>query len=77
MQLEELIAKVSRLSAARQQEVLDFVTFLEQRYADEQVAEQADWSDHQFHALSIDQAMRGLEFEPDLYSEDDLKERWQ
>ena len=77
MQLEELIAKVSRLSAARQQEVLDFVVFLEQRYGDEQDAEQADWSDQQFRTLSVEQAMRGLEDEPDLYSEDDLKERWQ
>lgn len=77
MQLEELIAKVSRLSAARQQEVLDFVAFLEQRYGDEQDAEQADWSDQLFHTLSVEQAMRGLEDEPDLYSEDDLKERWQ
>lgn len=77
MQLEELIAKVSRLSAARQQEVLDFVAFLEQRYGDEQDAEQADWSDQQFRTLSVEQAIRGLEDEPDLYSEDDLKERWQ
>lgn len=29
----------------------------------------------QFQAMSIDQAMRGLEDEPDLYSEDDLQER--
>ncbi|MBK1672610.1 DUF2281 domain-containing protein [Ectothiorhodospira shaposhnikovii] len=77
MQLEELIAKVSRLSAARQQEVFDFVAFLEQRYSDEKDAEQTDWSDQQFHALSVEQATRGLEEEPDLYSEDDLKERWQ
>lgn len=57
--------------------MLDFVAFLEQRYGDEQDAEQADWSDQQFRTLSVEQAMRGLEDEPDLYSEDDLKERWQ
>ncbi|MCQ4322412.1 DUF2281 domain-containing protein [Stutzerimonas stutzeri] len=77
MQLEELITKVSRLSAARQQEVLDFVTFLEQRYGHQERADQADWSEKQFHTLSVEQAMRGLEDEPDLYSEEDLKERWQ
>lgn len=79
MQLEELIAKVSRLPEVRQQEVMDFVTFLERRYGqtDPGEAEQLDWSEQQFHAMSIDQAMRDTEAEPDLYSEDDLKERWQ
>jgi len=33
MQLEELISMVSRLPPARQQEVIDFAAFLEQRYA--------------------------------------------
>ncbi len=32
VQLDELITKVGRLSPSRQQEVLDFVAFLEQRY---------------------------------------------
>jgi hypothetical protein len=77
MQLEELIAKVRRLPAYRQQEVMDFVTFLEQRYGAAATDDQADWSEQHFQAMSIEQAMRGLEDEPDLYSEDDLKERWQ
>jgi HEPN domain-containing protein len=53
MQLEELILKVSRLPASRQQEVMDFVMFLEQRYGEH---EQADWSEQQFRAMSIEQA---------------------
>ncbi|WP_290785204.1 DUF2281 domain-containing protein [Halomonas sp.] len=79
MQLEELIAKVSRLPEFRQQEVLDFVTFLEQRYghAEPAEAEQLDWSEQQFRAMSIEQAMRDDENEPDLYSEEDLMEKWQ
>ncbi|AXY43648.1 DUF2281 domain-containing protein [Halomonas sp. JS92-SW72] len=78
MQLEELITKVSRLPEVRQQEVMDFVTFLEQRYgqADPAEAEQLDWSEKQFRSMSIEQAMRDVEAEPDLYSEDDLNERW-
>ncbi len=76
MQLEELIAKVRRLPAHRQQEVLDFVTFLEQRYGTEATKDQSDWSEHHFQAMNIEQAMRGLEDEPELYSEDDLTERW-
>ena len=77
MQLEELIAKVSRLPAFRQQEVMDFVAFLEQRHDDSAQAEQADWSEQQFRAMSVEQAMRGLDDEPEIYSEDDLMERWQ
>ena len=79
MQIEELIAKVSRLPEFRQQEVLDFVTFLEQRYgrADTAEVEQLDWSEQQFRAMSIEQAMRDDEYEPDLYSEEDLMEKWQ
>ena len=78
MQLEELITKVSRLPEVRQQEVMDFVTFLEQRYGqtDPAEAEQLDWSEQQFRAMSIEQEMRDVEAEPDLYSEADLKERW-
>ncbi|MGM0984700.1 MAG: DUF2281 domain-containing protein [Pseudomonadota bacterium] len=77
MQLDELISKVSRLPVFRQQEVMDFVTFLEQRYGDPEHGEPADWSEQHFRIMSVEQAMRGLEDEPDLYSEDDLKERWQ
>ena len=79
MQIEELIAKVSRLPEFRQQEVLDFVTFLEQRYgrAEPAETEQLDWSEQQFRAMSIEQAMRDDEYEPDLYSEEDLMEKWQ
>ena len=77
MQLEELIAKVSRLPSFRQQEVMDFVAFLAQRYGDIPDNAQADWAEHQFQTMSMDQAMRGLDDEPDLYSVDDLKEHWQ
>lgn len=76
MQIEELIAKVRRLPAHRQQEVFNFVTFLEQRYGAAK-EEQADWPEKSFQAMSIEQAMRELEDEPDLYSEEDLKEHWQ
>lgn len=79
MQLDELLTKVSRLSAFRQQEVLDFISFLEQRDAQQTTpdAEHEDWSERQYQAMSVAQAMRGMEEASDLYSEDDLKERWQ
>ncbi|MCP1318597.1 DUF2281 domain-containing protein [Halomonas sp. 707B3] len=76
MQIEELINKVNRLPSLQQQEVIDFVTFLEQRYAKKD-SSHVEWTDEQFQAMSVEQAMRGLEDEPDIYSDDDLKERWQ
>ncbi|MCG5493562.1 MULTISPECIES: hypothetical protein [Ectothiorhodospira] len=52
------------------------MTFLEQRYGVSPPSEQVDWPEQEFRAMSIEQSMRGLEDEPDLYSDDDLKERW-
>ena len=76
MQLEELMNVVSRLTPARQQEVIDFATFLEQRHGDKNRAPHSDWSESDFKMMSVEQAMRGLEEEPELYSEDDVRERW-
>lgn len=68
---------VSRLPPARQQEVVDFVVFLEQRYGVESKDNQSSWNEHDFKAMSVEQAMRGIEDEPELYSDADVKERWQ
>ncbi|GHE20540.1 DUF2281 domain-containing protein [Halomonas urumqiensis] len=75
--MKELVSRVSRLPPDRQEEVMDFIAFLEHRYGQRESLEQADWSESEFHAMSVDQAMRGLEDEPNIYSEEDLKERWQ
>ena len=77
MQLEELMNVVSRLPPARQQEVIDFATFLEQRHGNKKQAPHSDWSESDFKTMSAEQAMRGLEEEPELYSEDDVRECWQ
>lgn len=77
MHMDELITKVSRLPDVYQREVLDFVAFLEQRYGNVGSQGHGDWAESQFQAMSVDQAMRGMEDEQDLYSEEDLKERWQ
>ncbi|RDB41846.1 DUF2281 domain-containing protein [Halomonas sp. DQ26W] len=77
MQLEELIQRVSRLPPDRQEEVMDFIAFLEHRYGQCRNQGQEDWTNHEFQTMSLDQAMRGQEGEPDLYTEADLKERWQ
>ena len=77
MQLNELLSKVRQLPAARQQEVMDFVLFLEQQCRQSKPGMPSDWSDQAFNEMSVDQAMRGLEDEPEIYAESDLKERWQ
>jgi cytochrome c len=77
MQLDELLIKVRQLPALRQREVMDFVLFLEQQCRASKPNLHSDWSDQAFNEMSVDQAMRGLENEPEIYAESDLKERWQ
>jgi hypothetical protein len=36
-----------------------------------------DWDNAEFTEMAMNQAMRGMENEPALYTLDDLKERWQ
>lgn len=36
-----------------------------------------DWDNAEFTEMAMNQAMRGMENEPELYTLDDLKERWQ
>lgn len=67
----ELIRRLQVLPPAQQTEVFDFVDFLTARY------QPAEWSDAEFSTMSIQQAMRGLEDEPTLYTSADLKEQWQ
>jgi hypothetical protein len=67
MSVAERIAEDLRtLPESAQSEVLDFVEFLKART---RAQEDADWS-----SFSLAQAMRGMEGEPDLYSDKDLKE---
>lgn len=77
MQLDELLAKIRQLPVVRQQEVMNFVLFLDQQCQQSKADSHSEWTDQTFHSMSIDQAMRGLEGEAEIYSEDDLKERWQ
>ena len=67
---------VSRLPPARQQEVIDFAAFLEQRYGDNSKTKQAEWTEKDFKTMSVEQAIRGIEDEPKLYSDSDIRERW-
>ena len=62
---EKISHEVQALPEAIQREVLDFVEFLKSR---KRPREDEAWT-----AFSLAQAMRGLEDEPDLYSQADIR----
>ena len=67
---EAIIEHVKALPQVLQAEVLDFVEYLQSKaHAGNRDEEKTDWS-----ALSLSQAMRGMEGESSPYSTDDLKE---
>lgn len=56
-----------------QAQVLDFVEYLQSKVG----PVRASGEDEAWQAMSLSQAMRGMESEPSLYSTDDLKEEFQ
>lgn len=64
---EKISQELETLPEIAQREVLDFVEFLKWRNGDR---EGAEWS-----RFSLRQAMNGLETEPDLYTENDVRRR--
>lgn len=74
MLVDSLVEKINRLPDFKRQEVVDFVAFLEARYvkSNNDEGEVESWSSESFGQMSLNQAMRGLEDEPDLYSVDIL-----
>ena len=76
---EQVYQTLKPLPEARVQEVLDFALFLRQRESvtDWNNAEDNEWTNTEFTEMAMNQALRGMEDEPALYTLDDLKERWQ
>ena len=67
---EQILRHLESLPDSLQAEVLDFTEYLEAKArAGKTKQEEAEWS-----ALSLSQAMRGMESEPAPYSEEDIKE---
>lgn len=75
----QLIEKIQSLPIERQAEVFDFVDFLASRSqgAAHQSRVYDEWTNAEFTEMAMNQALRGMEDEPSLYTLDDLKERWQ
>jgi len=63
---EKITQELRRLPPEEQSEVLDFVEFLKHRIARKE--------DQQFKDFSLSTAMRGMEEEPEIYSESDIRE---
>jgi hypothetical protein len=65
-----ILAKLSKLSKEKQEQVINFIDFLSSKSMDMELHnEDLDWS-----KFSLSQAMMGMEDESSLYSLDDLKE---
>ena len=75
----ELIERLQSLPREKQAEVFDFVEFLVARsgLAARKSIDHVDRTDAEFSAMSMQQAMRGIEDDPVVYTRDDLRERWQ
>ena len=76
MNLASLIEKLQGLPEDKQVEVVDFVDYLADRFARTAQPLSEDGSETEFSRFSLEQAMRGMEDEPDLHTPADLKERW-
>jgi hypothetical protein len=75
----ELIERLQTLPQEKQAEVFDFVEFLSARVKDTELAcvAHSDWTDAEFSALAMTQALRGIEDDPVAYTRADLREHWQ
>ncbi|MFZ0929879.1 MAG: DUF2281 domain-containing protein [Syntrophobacteraceae bacterium] len=70
---EEIVERVQKLPEPLQAEVLDFVEFLLAKTSGESGKEE----NRRWMGFSLQSALRGIEDEPELYADKDLKERFQ
>lgn len=73
----ELIERLQSLPKEKQAEVFDFVEFLSARSGIMAEQRNSDWSEDEFAAMAMTQALRGMEDDPVAYDLADLRERWQ
>jgi hypothetical protein len=73
----ELIEKLETLPGEQQAEVFDFVDYLAARFAGHRAPALDQWKDREFADMAMQQALRGLDDDPVIYSDADLRERWQ
>lgn len=76
MNYAHLIEKLQTLPIEKQTEVVDFIDYLSARFSHQDDAALGAWSEQDFSQFSMHQAMKGLEDEEPVYTEQDLKEKW-
>ncbi|MDF1483337.1 hypothetical protein [Extensimonas sp. H3M7-6] len=76
MNVTAFVEKLQRLPEDKQVELLDYLDYLSARFAAPVSLHLDTWGERDFARLALDQAMRDMEDEVGLYSEEDLKERW-
>lgn len=70
---QKIVERLQELPEPLQAEVLDFVEFLLKKATDSAVRDE----DRKWSEFSLGSALKGMEDEPQVYSEADLKERFQ
>jgi hypothetical protein len=71
-----LIEKLQTLPIEKQAEVVDFIDYLFERFSRQDETALGAWNEQDFSQFSMHQAMKGLEDEEPVYTEQDLKEKW-
>lgn len=73
----ELIEKLETLPDEKRTEVFDFVDYLAARFASHRAPAVDHWTDEEFADMAMQQALRGMDDDPVIYGDADLRERWQ
>ena len=75
----ELLETIQNLPQDKRAEVFDFVEFLAAKsgVASRRQHPPEEWTDREFAELAMRQALRGMEDDAVIYTQEDIKERWQ
>ena len=73
----ELIDKLKALPDEKRTEVFDFVDYLAARFGSHRAPTADQWTDREFAEMAMQQALRGMDEDAVIYSDADLRERWQ
>jgi hypothetical protein len=71
----ELIEKLETLPDEKRTDVFDFVDYLAARFASREAAAVDQWADREFADMAMQQALRGMDDDPVIYGDADLRER--
>jgi uncharacterized glyoxalase superfamily metalloenzyme YdcJ len=73
----ELIEKLETLADEKRAEVFDFVDYLATRFSSHRAPAVDQWTDREFTDMAMQQAVSGMDDDPVIYGDADLRERCQ